>query len=164
MKPKFISLAYIGPKGLEKIRSYPEVIKRRIENKILLASFPSDPTQNNFNTTMIENHFVASYLFSITDEEKTNYFLFVTAYDKIVEDTDSLREFFVNIIDEYKKKKIFSIEQLINHLPDFYNRLGDSYIRTKVDSRVTVEISATDRNKKKKDKFNLDEDLWGKNE
>ncbi|HUT80270.1 MAG TPA: hypothetical protein VMZ29_03630 [Candidatus Bathyarchaeia archaeon] len=162
MKPKCLCLIYVGPKGLEKIRSYPEILKKKIENKIILASFPSDPTQNNFNTTMIENYFITSYLFSISDEEKSNYFLFVAAYDKILEDPDSIRDFFVKIIDDHKIRKTLSIKQLANSMPEIYQRLGDSYIKTKVDGRVTIEISTSSRNKKKKEKKDkFDEDLWG---
>ena len=163
MRPKCLLFLYLGPKGLEHIRSYPEILKKRTEMKLALASFPEKPEANIFTTNIMEELFVCSYIFTISGKKDVKYAMLVATYENVLENPEFIHEFFVKFISDYTESNKLTFKDIANDLPDIFNKIRQTYLRTKVSSRVTIEISTSNNNKKNDEKDEVTEvidDIW----
>ncbi|NHJ49991.1 MAG: hypothetical protein FK733_19520 [Asgard group archaeon] len=162
MRPKSLCFLFLGSKGLEHIRSYPEVFNKKTEMKIGLAGFPPEPEANIFTTNMMQELYVCSYMFTIPVETDLKYALLVATYEKALDNPESIHEFFVNFVSNYTKDQKLTFQDIANDLPDIYSKIRQTYLRTKVTGSVTIEIS-TSGNKKVEEKDAVSEvvnDIW----
>jgi hypothetical protein len=163
MRPKCLSFLFLGPEGLEHIRSYPEVFKKKMEMKIALAGFPPQPEANIFTTNMMQELFVCSYMFTIPNKTDVKYALLVATYEKALENPESIHEFFVNFVSDYTKSQKLTFMDIANDLPEIYSKIRQTYLLTKVSGRVTIEISTSNHKKdeeKSDDVSEVIDDIW----
>jgi hypothetical protein len=163
MRPKSLSFLFLGPKGLEHIRTYPEIYKKKTEMKIALAGFPPKPEANIFTTNMMQEIFVCSYMFTIPTEKDVKYAILVAAYEKILDNPESIHEFFVKFVSDYTRTQKLTFKDIANDLPDIYNKIRQTYIHTKVSGRVTIEISTSEHKKEEEEKDDVSDvvnDIW----
>ena len=162
MRPKSLSFLFLGPKGLEHIRSFPEVFKKKVEKKIAIAGFPPKPEANIFTTNMMEELFICSYMFTISNGKDVKYALLVAAYEKQLDNPNSIHEFFANFVSDYTENQKLTFMDIANDLPEIYNKCRQTYLRTKVSGSVTIEISTSEHEKEeeKDEVAEVIEDIW----
>lgn len=138
-------------------------MKKKIEMKIALASFPKKPEANVFTTNMMEELFVCSYLFTIYGKTDVKYAMLVAAYEKILEKPEFIHEFFVKFVSDYSENHKLTFKDIANDLPELYSKIRQSYLQTKVSGQVTIEISTSKYNKKDEKRDEIAEvinDIW----
>jgi len=163
MRPKCLCFVFFSSKGIEHIRTFPEVIKKSTEKKIVLASFPNQPEANLFTTNMMGKLFICSYIFTITGKEHIKYAMLIAAYEKVLEKPDWIHNFFVRTIAKYNEDGKLTVMDIANELPDIYNNIRQTYLKTKVIERVTIEISTSEREKDEEIKDDVSDvinDIW----
>jgi hypothetical protein len=109
--------------------------------KLAVASFPHEPQANHFTTNMFKKLFVCSYIFTIPVETDVKYAMFVAAYDEVLNKPEYIHDFFTRLVSDYTDNQKLTFKDLANELPDIYRKIRQTYIRTKVDGKVTIEIS-----------------------
>ncbi|NHK30209.1 MAG: hypothetical protein FK730_02580 [Asgard group archaeon] len=161
MRPKCLCFLFLGPKGLEHIRTYPEVLKKKTEMKLALASFPKKPEANVFTSNIMEELFVCSYMFTICGKTDVKYAMLVAAYENVLDNPEFLHEFFVKFVSDYTENQRLTFKDITNDLPDIYSKIRQTYLRTKVSGKVTIEISTSELKKEKKDDVaEVINDIW----
>ncbi|MFW9923818.1 MAG: hypothetical protein ACFFDW_11085 [Candidatus Thorarchaeota archaeon] len=166
LKPLSLCLVQMGEKGLELVKSYPDVLPRDIQNEIIIKSMPLGAKDGDFTSTILsDNNAISGYVFSIPiQNSRDNIASIVAVFDDTNYNTNNIRKLFSILVTELKKQNSFSTNILMEILPTLYRSFDTKNMKIKISSIVTVEIDFSDDSSKENKPANaaksLTEDMW----
>ncbi|NHJ05983.1 MAG: hypothetical protein EAX90_14240 [Candidatus Heimdallarchaeota archaeon] len=165
MKPISICLVQMGTKGLELVKSYPDVLPIDAINEIVVKSMPLGAKEGDFTSNILKNENAFSgFVFSIPSEVgRDNIASLVAVYENMKYNTSTIRKVFSVIINELKSKKVVSTELISEILPNLFDGLNKGFVKIQISSIVTVEVNISEEEEKDpgKDAANsLANDMW----
>ncbi|HUT81608.1 MAG TPA: hypothetical protein VMZ29_10450 [Candidatus Bathyarchaeia archaeon] len=166
MKPTSMCLVQMGNKGLELVKSYPDVLPQTIIDEIVVKSMPLGAKDGDFTSNVIsEDNAFSSYVFSIPSTfGRDNIGSLVAVFDNTNYSANDVRKLFSIIISELRNNNAVDITILAEILPTIFKSFGNKNVKIKISSVVTVEIDFTDEEKpmdtKEKIAKSLSDDMW----
>ncbi|NHJ86011.1 MAG: hypothetical protein FK734_11155 [Asgard group archaeon] len=157
----------MGKKGLEMVKTHPEVLPNDISNEILLKSMPLGAKEGDFTSNIVSNdNAFSGFVFKIPSEtDRDNIASIVAVFDNASYNINNVRKIFSTLIGELKNNKAVSIDLLINILPTIYNAFGSKNMKIKISSVVTVQIDIENEDDTKESNGikvakSLADDMW----
>lgn len=169
LKLRSLCFTYAGKKGVEIIRSYPEILSRKEIRKIKKQCIPRTSKGGEFFTFVFDNYIVASYVFTIPISKKEKLASFTAVYEEEEIHQDIVNDFFQQILGKLKTNDLLDFENIANALPDIYKEMRTGHFDFKVKTSVLIEIEDTSKNKKKNEANDensiedFNEDIWKNN-
>lgn len=154
MKPISLCLVQMGSKGLELVKSYPNVLPESVLNQIVVKSMPFNAKNGDFASSTVDNAVFSGYIFSVPSQiGRDNIASLVAVYNDMKYDSEIIRKVFSFTISELKKYNVADIQTVEKILPNLFNGLADKELKIKISSIVTLEFDF-----KEKEEEDPDED------
>lgn len=166
MKPISLCLVQMGDKGLELVKSYPNVLPEPIMNQVVVKSMPFNAKNGDFMTSTVADTVFSGYVFSVpSNQGRDNIASLIAVFSDMKYDTEVIHKVFSFTIGELKKHKIAEIDTVMKILPNLYKGFAEGQFNVKISSVVTLEF---DFDKKKSEDEDRDQeslnsfgrDLW----
>ena len=161
-KPVSLCLVHMGKKGLELVRSYPEVIPENELNNIVLKSMPMGSHDGDFTTTTVGDSVISGYIFSVPGDERTNIASLIAVYGSMDYELNIVKKVFTFTINELRKSNAIDTQTLAEILPKLYDGLLKGKLQIKISSVTSLNLEITTGGEEK-EADNLDEfgdDVW----
>jgi DNA polymerase III alpha subunit (gram-positive type) len=161
MKPVALCLVHMGQKGLELVRTYPEVLPKEVLNEITIKSMPLGAKSGDFSSNVVSNdNAFSGYVFQVPSETgRDNIASLVAVFNKTDYNANLIRKVFSITINELQKNKQVKIDTISQILPGLYKGLEKGHIKVKMSSVVTIEIEINDDDQGKDPTVELVEDF-----
>ena len=149
MKPISLCLVQMGSKGLELVKSYPNVLPESVLSQIVVKSMPMSAKEGDFASSTVDNAVFSGYIFSVPSQiGRDNIASLVAVYNDMKYDTEIIRKVFSFTISELKKYNVADIQTVEKILPNLFNGLADKELKIKISSIVTLEFDFKDKEEK----------------
>ncbi len=163
MKPVSLCLVQMGDKGLELVKSHPNVLPKNVLNELTYKSMPMGAKPGEFSSAAVGDLFYSSYIFSLPrEDERDNIAAIIAVYNDMKYNIEGIRKVFSFIISELDSKKLLKTEVVEEIMPNLYKGFESGHIKIKISSIATIDIDFAEKEEpEQKDITNdLEEDLW----
>ena len=163
MKPLNLCLIQMGIKGLELVKSYPDVLSKEELNKIVFQSIPFGAQDGDFATRTIDNFVICGYIFRIPeiDDKRANIATLTVIYDSMEFQPLFVKNVFSYIVRKLEESNLLSIEIIEDILPKIFDGLAVENFKIKVNPNVTLVYDKNQEEKKSKKSFKkFTKDVW----
>ena len=162
MHPISLCLVQMGNKGLELVKSHPNVLPSTLLRELSYKSMPMGAKPGEFSTASIGEYYYSSYVFNISQEgERDNIGALIAVFSSMNYNIEGIKKIFSLIIKELSAKSLLKLEIIEEILPNLYKGFENDHIKIKVSSVATIELDFRSEVPEPKDKTNgLEEDLW----
>jgi len=163
MKPMSLCLINMGVKGLELIKSFPDVIPSDSMNQLVYKTIPIGSNPGDFATTTFNDLNLSSFIFRIpSEEQRDNLASLVAVFSSSDYDSKTIKQIFSWVVTELDKKDLLNTGTLENILPKLYKGFNKGQFKIEITSTSTIsfdfKVDAKDKNGKAID--DLADDLW----
>ncbi|NHJ48558.1 MAG: hypothetical protein FK733_12305 [Asgard group archaeon] len=163
MKPVSLCLVQMGDKGLELVKSHPQVLPKEVLSEITYKSMPMGAKAGEFATAAVGDLFYSSYIFKLpTEGSRDNIAAIVAVFNNMKYNIEGLRKVFSFIIKELDSKSLLKTDVFEEIMPNLYKGMQSGHIKIKISSIATIDIDFVEEDaKEEKDRTNdLEDDLW----
>ena len=164
MKPISLCLVQMGQKGLELVKSHPDVLPTNVLNQIVIKSMPMSAKDGDFTSSTVGDTVFSGYIFSVPSTVgRDNIASLVAVFNNMKYNSEIIQKVFSFTIDELKKNNLADIGTITKILPNLYTGLADGQLRVKISSVVTLEFDIKEKKEDDKDIEAIDgfgKDLW----
>lgn len=163
MKPMSLCLINMGVKGLELIKSFPDVIPSDSMNQLVYKTIPIGSNPGDFATTTFNDLNLSSFIFRIpSEDQRDNLASLVAVFSSSDYDTKTIKQIFSWVVTELDKKELLNTGTLENILPKLYKGFNKGKFKIEITSTSTIsfdfKVESKDKNGKAID--DLADDLW----
>ena len=121
MKPMSLCLINMGVKGLELIKSFPDVIPSDSMNQLVYKTIPIGSNPGDFATTTFNDLNLSSFIFRIPSvDQRDNLASLVAVFSSSDYDSKTIKQVFSWVVSELDKKDLLNTGTLENILPKLY--------------------------------------------
>lgn len=163
MKPMSLCLINMGSRGLELVKSFPDVIPGDSVNQLVYKTIPMGSKPGDFASTTFNDLHLTSYIFRIPSEEhRDNLASLVAVFNTTNYDTNSIKKVFSWVVTELEKKELLDEATLQNILPKLYKGFNKGTFKIEITSTATITFNFQKESKDKNGAAidNLADDLW----
>lgn len=162
LKPLSLCLVQMGDKGLEMVKSHPNVLPKEILNEVTLKSMPMGAKPGEFSTSNVGDLYYSSYIFKIPRaDQRDNIAAIIAIYNNMKYNMEGIKKVFSFIIKELDTKSLLKADIIEEILPNLYNGFGSGHIKIKISSIATISVDFEDKEEEVVDVTNgLEDDLW----
>lgn len=163
MKPVNLCLVQMGDKGLELVKSHPQVLLKEVLSEITFKSMPMGAKAGKFTSVAIGDLFYSSYIFKLPQEGASdNIAAIVVIFNSMKYNIEGIRKVFSFIIKELDSKSLLKIDIVEEIIPNLYKGMKSGHVKIKISSIATIDIDfVEDDSPVEKDYTNdLEDDLW----
>ena len=163
LKPVSLCLVQMGDKGLEMVKSHPNVLPKNVLNELTYKSMPMGAKPGEFSTAAVGDLFYSSYVFSVPQEEGTrdNIAAIIAVYSNMKYNIEGIRKVFSFIVKELETKALLKTDIVEEILPNLYKGFESGHIKIKISSVASIDIDFAEEEPEEKDITNdLEDDLW----
>ncbi|NHK30499.1 MAG: hypothetical protein FK730_04065 [Asgard group archaeon] len=163
MKPVSLCLVQMGDKGLELVKSHPQVLPKEVLNEITYKSMPMGAKAGEFTSAAVGDLFYSSYIFKLPQEgSRDNIAAIVAIFNSMKYNIEGIRKVFSFIVKELDSKSLLQTDVVEEIMPNLYKGMQSGHIKIKISSIATIDIDfVEDEGPEEKDRTNdLEDDLW----
>ncbi len=162
MKPVCLCLVQMGDKGLELVKTHPNVLPKELLDELTYKAMPMGAKPGEFSTAAISDLFYSSYIFSVPQEgTRDNIAAIVAVYNHMKYNIDGIRKIFSFIVKELDSKKLLKTDIVEEIMPNLYKGFDSGHIKIKISSVATIDIDFAEEKPEEEDCTNgLEDDLW----
>ena len=163
MKPISLCLVQMGDKGLEMVKSHPNVLPKEILNEVTLKSMPMGAKPGEFSTSSVGDLYYSSYIFKIPRaDQRDNIAAIIAIYNNMKYNIEGIKKVFSFIIKELDSKALLKADIIEEIMPNLYNGFGSGHIKIKISSVATISVDFEEgKEEEVVDETNhLEDDLW----
>jgi hypothetical protein len=153
----------MGDKGLELVKSHPQVLPKEVLSEITYKSMPMGAKAGEFSTAAVGDLFYSSYIFKLpTEGKRDNIGAIVAVFNNMKYNIDGLRKVFSFIVKELDSKALLKTDIIEEIMPNLYKGMQTGQIKIKISSVATIDINFGDEEAtEERDCTNdLEDDLW----
>ncbi|MFW9924098.1 MAG: hypothetical protein ACFFDW_12500 [Candidatus Thorarchaeota archaeon] len=163
MKPLSLCLVQMGDKGLEVVKSHPNVLPKEVLSELAMKSMPLGAKPGDFSTAAISDLFYSSYVFSIPREsQRDNIGAIVGVFNNMKYNIEGIKKIFSFIIKELNTKALLKVDILEEILPNLYKGFDSGHVKIQISSVATITVDFDDKSddSEKDETNNIAEDIW----
>ena len=163
MKPLSLCLINMGTRGLELVKTFPDVIPADSMNQLVYKTIPMGSNPGDFASTTFNNLNLTSYIFRIPSaDQRDNLASLVAVFDNTNYDSNAIKQVFSWVITELEKKDLLSTGTLQEVLPKLYKGFNKGTFKIEITSTSTITFDFPRESKDKNDNAidKLSDDLW----
>ncbi len=163
MKPMSLCLINMGTKGLELIKSFPDVIPADSMNQLVYKTIPIGSNPGDFAQTTFNDLNLTSYIFRIPSaSDRDNLASLVAIFSSADYDSKTIKQVFSWVVTELENKALLNTQTLQNILPKLFKGFSKGQFKIEITSTSTISFNfkkdEKDRNGNAID--SLADDLW----
>ncbi|MHA1199564.1 MAG: hypothetical protein ACTSQF_09585 [Candidatus Heimdallarchaeaceae archaeon] len=163
MKPLSLCLINMGTRGLELVKSFPDVIPSDSMNQLVYKTIPMGSNPGDFASTTFNDLNLTSFIFRIpTADQRDNLASLVAVFNTSNYDANSIKQVFSWVVTELEKKDLLATSTLEEILPKLYKGFNKGQFKIEITSTSTISFDfpkqGNDKNGNAIDA--LSDDLW----
>ncbi len=153
----------MGARGLELVKSFPDVIPTDSMSQLVYKTIPMGSNPGDFASTTFNDLNLTSYIFRIpTADQRDNLASLVAVFNTTDYDATSIKQVFSWVVTELEKKDLLATSTLEGILPKLYKGFSKGQFKIEITSTSTIKFDfpkqGNDKNGNAIDK--LSDDLW----
>ena len=114
MKPLSLCLVQMGDKGLEMVKSHPNVLPKEVLNEVTLKSMPMGAKPGEFSTSNVGDLYYSSYIFKIPrPDQRDNIAAIIAIYNNMKYNMEGIQKVFSFIIKELDSKSLLKADIIL---------------------------------------------------
>ncbi|MCG3226305.1 MAG: hypothetical protein H7645_05240 [Candidatus Heimdallarchaeota archaeon] len=163
MKPMSLCLINMGVKGLELIKSFPDVIPSDSMNQLVYKTIPIGSNPGDFATTTFNDLNLSSFIFRIPSaDQRDNLASLVAVFSSSDYDSKTIKQVFSWVVSELDKKDLLNKGTLENILPKLYKGFNKGQFKIEITSTSSISFSFKTESKSENGQAidDLADDLW----
>lgn len=163
-KPISLCLVHMGKKGLELVRTYPEILPDNVLNEIVLKSMPLGAKAGDFTTNTVGDCTVSGYIFPLIGDDRQGIGSIVAVFEHSKYNQDLVKNILAYTTKELQLNSINDKSTISTILPNLFKGFNDGQLKIKISSVVTLEFDFSEEHNNEDNSKNqinsLKNEMW----